>query len=189
MPAFEFRILLIFTFYCGLMLSKSIGQSRTDVGDQTSPKAEINLSVTPSKCKVKTPVSVSFQIKNIGSVPFYIPPFIEDVGRGGFDVTVALPPGGKATKIVRAADYGPGDTSDILQEAAKWIVLRPGEFYGATRPLASFVKVSSGRIRIVVRRNPPRLSDEDKARLGDGLKFPVLLDMIESAPVVLDVVK
>src|SRR5437588_7826266 len=159
------------TFYFGLTLSKSIGQSRTDVGDQTSPKAEINVSVTPSKCKVGTLISVSFQIKNIGSVPFYIPPFIEDIGRGGFDVTVALPPDGKAIKIGRATDYGPGDTSDILQEAAKWIVLRPGDFYGATRPLASFVKVSSGRFRIVVRRNPPRLSDEDKARLRESLKF------------------
>jgi hypothetical protein len=48
---------------------------------------------------------------------------------------------------------------------------------------------SPGKYRIVVWHHPPILSNAEKVQLRENLKFPVLLDPIESAPAVLDVVK
>ena len=159
-------------------------------GNQALPRAEVTVSLTPTKCKLGTPVSVRFQISNTGSVPFYIPPIVDNFGRGGFDVQVTPPLGSNGvTRIVRAADPGPGSGFDAVQEAARWIILRPGDFYGATRPLSNILLPSAGRFTVTVRHRTPRLNDEDKARLRETLKFPVFVDPIESAPAVLDIVK
>jgi hypothetical protein len=161
-----------------------------DVGDQTSPKAEIDVSTVPTKCKVGQPVYVHFQITNTGSIPFYIPPIIDDFGLlGGFGFQVLPPPGQKFLGSARAADWGPGPQRDILQVAANWIILRHGDFYGATRPVNEILLPSPGKYRIVVWHHPPILSDAEKVQLRENLKFPVLLDTIESKSAVLEIVK
>jgi hypothetical protein len=48
---------------------------------------------------------------------------------------------------------------------------------------------SPGKYRIVVWHHPPILSDAEKVQLRENLKFPVLLDTIESKSAVLEIVK
>jgi hypothetical protein len=156
-----------------------------------APVAKVRLTLNRQRCRVGTPIAVRFEIENTGSVPFYIPPVVEDMGSlGGFYVQVTSPPGTKAQRSVVAGDPIPGFHRDIVTDARqKWIVLRPGDFYGATRELNTFVPLSPGRFEIVVRHSAPRLSAGEEQQLRGELKFPVLLDALESAPVYLEVVK
>src|SRR5882672_8617743 len=111
---------------------------------------------------------------------------IEDsgVGRGGFEVLESVPPGARAIHTVRAGDPGPGGWQrDYLKEAREgWIVLHPGEFYGGRVPLRSFLPLSTGRYKLVAKWHPPSLTEKDKEQLRSGLKFPPILDAIESPP-------
>jgi len=185
-----FRGYCVLALCCATLPLTSSSQSRTDVSDQASAKAEVAVSLVPAKRKVGQPVYVHFQITNTGSIPFYIPPIIDDFGLlGGFSFQVLPPPGQRFLGSARAADWGPGPQRDILQVAATWIVLRHGDFYGATRPVEQALLPSPGKYRIVVCHNPPILSDAEKAKLRESLKFPVLLDTVKSAPAALDVVK
>jgi hypothetical protein len=153
--------------------------------------AEVQVAVSPNECRVGTVVNVTFEIKNTGSVPFYIPMVVEDTGSlGGFDVQVTAPDGAKALRTVMAGDPVPGWPRDILSEIKeRYIILRPGDFYGATRPLNAFIPLSPGTFKIVARRTPPRLSTEERNKLRTSLKLPVLLDVLESPPTYLKVLK
>ena len=77
----------------------------------------------------------------------------------------------------------------FLKEAREsWILLQPGEFYGATVPLST-VQLSPGTWKVVGRRSPPRVTDELREQLRMALKFPVLLETVDSKPVFLKVAK
>ena len=181
---------LVASVWILILTSALYSQSQTNPHVQTLPKAEITVSLMPSKCKLGGPVNVRFKIVNTGMVPFYIPPIIEKFGRSGFDVEVIPPPSSKGImKVVTAGDPGAGPEFNIQEEAARWIVLRPGDFYGSTQPVDKVLLPSAGKYKVVVRHTPPRLSEVDKARLKETLKFPVLLDTIDSEPVVLEIVK
>jgi hypothetical protein len=186
MRAFGSQIVLMLVCCCGALLPQS---SPTHVSGQASVKAQIDASVTPRKCKLGEPASIHFQIANVGSVPFYVPSIIDGYGRGGFDIEVFPPPGHPMIKTSRALDPGPGTKFNIIEESARWIVLRPGDFYGATRRLNKVLLPSPGRFTVVVQYDPPGLNDEEKSQLQDTLKFPVLIETIKSAPVDLDVVR
>jgi hypothetical protein len=64
----------------------------------------------------------------------------------------------------------------------------PGDFYGGTWSLHT-APVSPGTYKVVGRRCPPRLSDELRGQLASALKFPVLLEDVDSQPVFLKVEK
>ena len=88
-----------------------------------------------------------------------------------------------------AADYGPDYHPDVLKEIQEsWILLMPGEFYGGTMRLHT-APLSPGTYKVVGRRSPPRLTDDLREQLPAALKFPVLLEPVDSEPVYLKVVK
>jgi hypothetical protein len=149
-----------------------------------TPTAEVYITLSPQRCNVGTSITVRFEIRNTGSVPFYIPQVVEDIGSlGGFYAQVTSSPGARASRSVIAGDPVPGWHRDILTEVKeRWILLRPGDFYGATRPLNTFVPLSPGKFKIVARHSAPRLSTEEKDRLRAALEFPVLLETVESQP-------
>ena len=134
---------------------------------------------------------VTFRITNCGSFPFYIPKTIgnaewhggfEDIVSGPFHATGAL-------YTNEAADYGPDYHPDVLKEIQEsWILLMPGEFYGGTVHLHT-APLSPGTYTVVGRRCPPRFTDELRGQLASTLKFPVLLENVDSQPVYLTVVK
>ena len=91
--------------------------------------------------------------------------------------------------MVEAADYGPDYHPDVLKEIQEsWILLMPGDFYGGTVRLHT-APATPGTYKVVGRRCPPRLSDELRRQLAAALKFPVLLEPVDSEPVYLKVVK
>jgi hypothetical protein len=159
------------------------------------PKAVVDIWLTKKKIHACNKAELSdcewptatFRITNCGSFPFYIPPTVQNVEwHGGFEGFV------EATNVLgsnAAADYGPDYHPDVLKEIQEsWILLMPGEFYGGTTWLHT-APVSPGRYKVVGRRCPPRLSDELRGQLASALKFPVLLEDVDSQPVFLKVVK
>jgi len=155
------------------------------------PKAVVEISLNKKKIHLREWVSVTFRITNCGSHPFYIPKAIgnvewhggfEDIVTGQFDTKGVL-------RMVEATDYSPDYHADVLKEIQdSWILLMPGDFYGGTVPLHT-APVSPGTYKVVGRRSPPRLSDELRKQLAAALKFPVLLELVDSEPVYLKVVK
>jgi hypothetical protein len=133
---------------------------------------------------------VTFRITNCGSFPFYIPKTIRNVeSHGGFDDIVTGPPNAKAQHAVGVADYAPDYHPDVLKEIKEsWILLMPGEFYGGTVPLST-APMAPGTWKVVGRRSPPRVTDELRGQLPTALKFPVLLDSVDSAPIYFSVGK
>jgi hypothetical protein len=90
---------------------------------------------------------------------------------------------------VAAGDYGPDYHPDILKEVEdSWILLQPGQFYGGTVPLNT-IPGSPGTWTIIARRNPPRVTGELQEKMHKSLKFPVLLDKVDSKPIYLEVVE
>jgi len=164
-----------------------------------SPKAVVEISLpktTIHACDKAKPrecqrARATFRITNCGSSPFYIPKTIRNVEwHGGFeDIFVNGPFDAEALHSVEAADYGPDYHPDVLKEIQEsWLLLLPGDFYGGTLNLHT-APVSPGTYKVVGRRCPPRLTDELRSQLASTLKFPVLLENIDSQPVYLKVVK
>ncbi|HYA64539.1 MAG TPA: hypothetical protein VED66_15150 [Candidatus Sulfotelmatobacter sp.] len=133
----------------------------------------------------------TFRITNCGSRPFYIPKTIRNIEwHGGFTDSVSGPFDAKgAVSRGEAADYGPGYEPDVLKEIKEsWLLLMPGDFYGGTMRLHT-APLSPGTYKVVGHRCPPRLTDEVRGQLASALKFPVLLEDVDSQPVYLKVVK
>jgi len=87
-----------------------------------------------------------------------------------------------------SADYGADYHPDVPKEIQEsWILLMPGEFYGGTMALRT-APTAPGVYKVIGRRVPPQLSDDIKANLS-SLKFPVLLEPVDSEPLYLKVVK
>jgi hypothetical protein len=133
---------------------------------------------------------ITFRITNCGSFPFYIPHTIQNFEwHDGFEDIVTGPPNAKAQHSVAAGDYGPDYRPDVLKEIKESrILLMPGQFYGGTVRLNT-APMSPGTWTVVGRRSPPRLTDELRAQLSTALKFPVLLEPVDSKPVYLKVIK
>src|SRR5450755_1320057 len=163
------------------------------------PKAAVEVSLSkktihvcdkakPRECEWGT---ATFRIANCGSFPFYIPKTIRNVEwHGGFEDIVSGPSDAKgALRSNEAADYGPDYHPDVLKEIQEsWILLMPGDFFGGTMPLHT-APVAPGTYKVVGRRCPPRIADEIRGQLTSALKFPVLLENVESQPVYLKVVR
>ena len=160
------------------------------VQKQAPPKAVVEISLNKARIHIGERPLVTFRITNCGSFPFYIPKTIEDVEwHGGFQDILNWPANAEAVHTGRAADFGPDYHPEIVKEVEEsWILLKPGDFYGGTVRLNTVPK-SPGTWTIVGRRNPPRIPDEVRERLRTNLKFPVLLDAVESKPIYLRVVK
>ena len=170
-----------------------------DPGKRLRPKAAVEISLTkktihecdktkPRECEWET---ATFRITNCGSFPFYIPKTIRNVEwHGGFEDIVSGPFDAKgALRSNEAADYGPDYQPDVLKEIQEsWILLMPGDFYGGTMRLHT-APVSPGTYKVVGRRCPPHLTGELRGQLASALKFPVLLENVDSQPVYLKVVK
>ena len=154
------------------------------------PKAVVDVSLSKSKIHTGEWALVTFRITNCGSFPFYIPKAIQDVEwHGGFQDIVTGPPNAKGQHSVAAGDYGPDYHPDVLKEVKEsWILLMPGAFYGGTVRLNTAPE-SPGTWKVVARRNPPRVTDKLREQLQTELKFPVLLQPVDSNPVYLKVVK
>jgi len=165
---------------------------------ESPPKALVEISLTkktihacdktkPRECEF---AKATFRITNCGSFPFYIPKTIGNIeAHGGFqDIFVSGPLEG-ALHAGEAVDVGIGYHPDVLKEIQEsWILLMPGDFYGGEWGLHTG-PVSPGTYKVVGRRCPPRLSDELRGQLASALKFPVLLEDVDSQPVFLKVVK
>jgi hypothetical protein len=145
-------------------------------------KAVVKVSLDNAKIHIGDTPLITFQITNQGSVPFYVPKTIENLDfRGGFQALVTGPPEAKFKSHGGVADVT--QYIDVAKEIEEsWILLWPCDFYGGTRRLAT-VPMSPGTYTIVGRRNPPRLGDDLKEKLRSTLRFPVLLDAVESQPV------
>jgi len=164
---------------------------------EAPPKALVEISLTkktihtcdkakPRECEWG---KATFRITNCGSFPFYIPRTIMNVEwHGGFEDIMSGPfHANDFLHGVEAADYGPGYHPDVLKEIQEsWLLLRPGDFYGGTVRLHT-APLSPGTYKVVGRRCPPRLTDG--GQLASALKFPVLLENVDSPPVYLKVVK
>jgi hypothetical protein len=171
----------------------------TEPWKEAPPKAVVEISLpkkTIHACDKTKPrecefAKATFRITNCGSSPFYIPQTIENVEwHGGFEDIVNGPFDARgALHENGAADYGADYHPDVLKEIQEsWILLMPGEFYGGTVNLHT-APVSPGTYRVVGRRCPPRLSDEVRGQLVTALKFPVLLENVDSQPVYFKVMK
>ena len=166
---------------------------------EAPPKAVVEISLTEKKIhacdqakprECEWPAAATFRITNCGSFPFYIPKTIGNVEwHGGFEDIVSGPFDAKVLHRGEAADYGPDYHPDVLKEIKEsWILLMPGDFYGGTMPLHT-APASPGTYKVVGRRCPPRLTDELRSQLASALKFPVLLENVDSQPVYLKVVR
>ena len=171
----------------------------TGLWKEAPPKAAVELSLTKKTLHVcdKTRVrecewaTATFRITNCGSFPFYIPKTLRNIEwHGGFEDIVSGPfDANGALRANEAADYGPDYRPDVLKEIQEsWILLMPGDFYGGTVRL-HIAPVVPGTYKVVGRRCPPRLTDELRGKLDSALKFPVLLENVDSQPAYLRVVK
>ncbi len=155
------------------------GQS-PDASEGTAPQAEVLVSGA-KRSRVGERPTLTIQIKNVGKRPFYITRAIECFDyHGGFQVVVTPPAGARMNHSVAAGNYF--GRVDIMKEAQDFILLVPGALYGGT--ITSLDQpLSPGIYRITVRRIPLLISDGTKEKLRTGLKFPVLLNTVESAPI------
>jgi len=163
-----------------------LGQCSLPIDEKAAPQAVVDVSLDRETVRPGEAPLVTFRITNRGFVPFYIPKTIETFDfRGGFQAIVTGPPHAKMRQSGGAADHF--HYVDVAKEIGEsWILLWPCDFYGGTRRLSA-VPMSPGSYAIVGRRNPPRLGDNLKEKLRTTLKFPVLLDAIESQPIRLEV--
>ncbi len=196
------RFLLFLLLSCGLSTCASaqlLPCPFTERWQQAPPKAVVEISLTKKKIhacdqarprECEWPAAATFRITNCGSFPFYIPRTIRNVEwHGGFEDIVTGPFDAKVLHSGEAADYGPDYHPDVLKEIKEsWILLMPGDFYGGTMKLHT-APTSPGIYKVVGRRCPPRLTDEMRSQLASALKFPVLLENVDSQPVYLKVVK
>jgi hypothetical protein len=159
-------------------------------GVPVSLEAEVQLFTNTAKSRVAENINVTFQIKNTGSTPFYIPQRVDDLDTyGGFAAIVTGPSDAKLLERRGAVDFPPGERRNVVKEIEeRWLLLFPGDFYGGVRPLRTTI-LSPGTYRIVAKRIPPRLTEEERERVRTELKFPVLIEPIESKPVFLLVTK
>lgn len=176
------RLLLL--LWCTVLLDSRwlFGQCSLPIDETAAPKAVVEVSLDKETVQVGETPLITFRIKNDGSVPFYVPKTIEDFDfHGGFQTLVTGPPDAKAKSTGGAIDHF--HYTDIAKEIEEsWILLWPCDFYGGTRRLAT-VPMSPGTYSVVARRNPPRLANDLREKLRVTLKFPVLLDIVESQPV------
>jgi hypothetical protein len=158
-------------------------QSLADPGERVPFKAEVQIFTSTGKSSLAEKIRVTFQIKNTGSTPFYIPQRVDDLDTyGGFAAIISGPADAKLLERKGAVDFPPGKRRNIVKEVEEsWLLLFPGDFYGGVRTLHTTI-LSPGTYRIVARRNPPRLTEEEKERVRTELKFPVLLEPIDSKP-------
>jgi hypothetical protein len=165
-------------------------ESLSDPGEHVPVKAEVQIFMSAGKISLGEKIKVTFQIKNTGSTPFYIPQRVDDLDTyGGFAAIVCGPTDAKLLERKGAVDFPPGERRNVVKEVEEsWLLLFPGDFYGGVRPLHITI-LSPGTYRIVGRRNPPRLTEEERERVRTELKFPVLLEPVDSKHVVLVVTK
>jgi len=173
----------------GAMLCSSnllLGQCSVPIDQKAPPKGVVDVSLDKTTIKVGETPLVTFRITNRGSIPFYIPRTIEDFDfHGGFQALVTGPADAKWSATGGTVDHF--HYIDVAKEAEEsWILLWPCDFYGGTRPLGT-VPMSRGTYTIVARRNAPRLAEDLREKLHNTLKYPVLLDSIESGPIHLSV--
>jgi len=156
------------------------------VWKEASPNAVVNVSLNKPKIHTGEWGWVTFRITNCGSFPFYIPKAIQDFDwHGGFEDIVTGALDAKALHSRGAGDYGADYHPDVLKEIKEsWILLMPGQFYGGTVRLHT-APMSAGTWKVIARRNPPRLTDEITRAARTALKFPVLLDSVDSEPIYL----
>jgi hypothetical protein len=162
------------------------GQSVASSERDRPTTAKIQFSTKAKVSRVGDLIYAAFQIENVGTQPFYITPTVNDLddGNGGFDAVLTGPPGAQMISVGAGAPSSPpGYHRDIVTVVREhWVLLFPGDFYGGTGPLRTIPK-SSGTYKIVAKRTPPRMTEEEKERLRMELKFPVLMDTLESPPV------
>ncbi|HTY85591.1 MAG TPA: hypothetical protein VMB19_15330 [Silvibacterium sp.] len=179
---------LLLTLLCVTFLSPDflVGQCSTPIDKEAAPKAVVEVSLDKASIHVGETPLITFRITNRGSVPFYVPRAIEDFDfHGGFKAIVTGPPNARWNSTGGAVDHF--HYIDVAKEIEEsWVLLWPCDFYGGARPLAT-VPMSPGTYTVVGRRNPPRLGDDLKAKLRSTLRFPVLLDALESQPISLRV--
>jgi len=177
----------------GDVLASSAAQSvpcAATLWKEAPPKAVVDVSLNKTKIHTGEWGFVTFRITNCGSFPFYIPKTIQNAEwHGGFEDIVTGPHNAKAKHSVMAADYGPDYRPDVPKEIQdSWILLMPGAFYGGTVPLNT-APMSRGTWKVVGRHAPPRITEKLRDQLRAVLKFPVLLEPVDSDPVYLKVVK
>ena len=195
------RFSLSLLLWCGLWTcatAQSPSCVPTGPWKEAPPNAVVDILLTEKKihaCDKTKPRDcefprATFRITNCSSFPFYTPKTIRNVEwHGGFEDIVVGPFDAKALHSNEAADYGPDYHPDVIKEIKEsWILLMPGDFYGGTMRLHT-APLSPGTYKVIGRRCPPRLADELRSQLASALKFPVLLENVDSQPVYLKVVK
>ena len=172
-------VALVFLILATQSATEMCGQS-ADASEGTAPQAEVLVSCA-KRSRVGERPTLTIQIKNVGKRPFYITRAIEAFDyHGGFQVVVTPPAGARMVHSVAAGDYF--GRVDIMKEAQDFILLVPNAMYGGT--ITSLDQpLSPGTYRISVRRVPLLISDGMKEKLRTGLKFPVLLNTVEAAPI------
>jgi len=178
--------------FCLVVIGSLHGQSVADSGNEGPTKARIQFSTKAKQTRVGDLIYATFQIENVGTQPFYIAPTVRDLddGNGGFDAVLT---GTLGAQMVSMGGGGPsfprGYHRDIVTVVREhWILLFPGDFYGGTGPLRT-IPMSAGTYKIVAKRTPPRMTEEEKERLRMELRFPAFMDTLELPPVSLEVVK
>jgi hypothetical protein len=168
------------------------GQSVTNSEKNGPPKARIQFSTKTKESRVGDLIYGTFQIENVGAQPFYITSTIRDLddGNGGFDAVLIGPRNAQMISVDGGGpSFPPGYHRDIVRDVREhWLLLFPGTFYGGTGALRT-IPMSPGAYKIFAKRNPPRMTEEEKERLRTELKYPVLVDNLESPVVSLVVVK
>ena len=163
--------------------AQSEGDSDTH---KTALKAQVIISA-PQQSRVGEVIKVIAQVKNVGSIPFYVTRAIQMFDyHGGFELVVTPPPGAKVQGGAAAGDYF--GKADITKETQDLVLLVPGAIYGGTISMIA-VPNSPGTYKLQAKRVPPLIPDTVKEELRSTLKFPMLLDTVESNSISIIVTK
>jgi hypothetical protein len=161
------------------LTGSALGQAQ-EAPESTKPRAEVLISAPRRRSHVGDPLTFALEIKNVGRAPFYVTKAIQAFNYlGGFEVTVRPPPDARVTGGAAAGDFA--GKVDIMA-AENFILLVPGATYGGTVNAIS-VPQSPGIYRVVGRRVPILVSDNEKRKLRGSLKFPLLVETVESIPI------
>jgi hypothetical protein len=97
---------------------------------------------------------------------------------------VTPPPGARVDGGATGADFS--GQVDIVKETDQFVLLVPGATYGGTITALTIPK-SPGTYQIVGRRVPPLVLDKTRQKLGSGLKFPLLMEAVQSSAMSIEV--
>lgn len=158
--------------------------------------ANLELQSLKAEYRAGEKIQVEYKIQNVGGAPFYMNPNVAQVGGMDAGVRLALfdeagnPVSGQIVGDVPVPDYSKvPDLCAYIRE--RWLLLRPGMFYGLNTYYPTIVTLRPGRYRLLATyfNNLPSLVTPAQRESMDSLPYPVLVKELQSRDVWFTVVK